>query len=392
MLTTRLSESDSSNDASENEGTPFPEQPPPPPPNTTTSTIQYPKQTPSVPFPLPIAGVRLETSDRMSKEKQKFFRSSVFNKEKRREKDKFIEKKIESSGSESESSGSSTSGSSEESSSASDSDTEQSSDAKLTRNNSVIKTKHENFATFGSVSGLNLDMDVWGFAAAAAQVQKSQKKDPDTAVKIHKPGFGQLKGLFDGLSHLYAASNESRCRTVTPNYNLNRRKRTSEKENIENNNNVAKQEPEPAKVSRPASHSTLVPTSITTQPYIQPIMTPSDLVKTAVNSKRHELERRRFLGLPSSMFDEPRLKKRSLLADQIRLPAAPDVVANNQTGKIGVLPHSTKHVPFRILLIYQFSPISHPPCYISDLFACNCWFIFFYEFRPSRRNVWVGGW
>lgn len=40
-----------------------------------------------------------------------------------------------------------------------------------------------------------------------------------------QPGFGQLKGLFDGLSHLFTTPTHNRTRTGTINYNPNRRKK-----------------------------------------------------------------------------------------------------------------------------------------------------------------------
>lgn len=42
-----------------------------------------------------------------------------------------------------------------------------------------------------------------------------------------QPGFGQLKGLFDGLSHLFTTPTHNRTRTGTINYNPNRKKQRS---------------------------------------------------------------------------------------------------------------------------------------------------------------------
>lgn len=363
-----------------------------------------------------------------------------------------------------------------------------------------VSTKNTTMSTFGSISGINdsKDSKVWGFAAAAAEANKSnnfankesfgsfssnfiknESKSSDSFSMLAddktstststsnssydklKPGLGQLRGLFDGLSHLFT-TNESRSRTsTTPNYNPTRRKRTSEKPlekekeptkktltepkeekrpKIEpkekENNNVKKAsvistttntnmssstsaststntsaststttsaststsnstststiipKPEsavgiasvlakqtnitiPPKIPRritPHTISTQVerkpprpaifpPTSEDHKPWMQ--MTPSNLVKTAVNSKRHELERRNFLkgevpfgGLGymgfshSSLLEDVRMKKRNLIAEatQTNHPLSVPQPSNNQPGKMGHRTHPTKPV------------------------------------------------
>lgn len=80
-------------------------------------------------------------------------------------------------------------------------------------------------------------------------------------------------------------------------------------------------------------------------------MTPSNLVKTAVYSKRHEIDRRNFLkseailgsvGIEHSsmtIVEDSRMKKRNFIAETAQtnhpLSVPSTQIANNQTGKIG---------------------------------------------------------
>lgn len=317
----------------------------------------------------------------------------------------------------------------EESSETSDSDSESSaqlseSSSRLSLNNTNLKlstmftSNSKKMETFGSISGLNNDKDdVWGFAAAAAAAKKKEDKPPPFAhlakkaeekqpkscsenerkLEKTKPGFGQLKGLFDGLSHLFAASTRSRNQNV-PNYSLSRRKRNADKEpenekipnskeqetttegagkvikqveivcnsrrdNLDEIKLKSKQRDEIKlmesirKAARNvASSHPLASTeeSVVTAQKIQ--MTPSNLVKTAVNSKRHEFERRKFFksgaGLGCSvgfthyaMLEDARMKKRNLIAEatQTNPPLSVLPLSNNQTGKNGLRTHPLKH-------------------------------------------------
>lgn len=385
-----------------------------------------------------------------------------------------------------------------------------------------VTSTNPSMGTFGSISGISSEKDkIWGFAAAAAEANKktfatnqdnhtfgsfseinsnnshtangfstlsADDKNSSSATTSstssndrHKPGFGQLKGLFDGLSHLFTTPDHSRSRAgPAPNYSLSRRKRAadralSEKEQppkkipevtvpvnnsktdkpikqtqqpqqglpvevtakVTDNNKsiknmmpvapkpenavgiasiVTKQsnitippkipkriapnpvppssEPE-RKVPRPgvflpsSSEDELHPSSVSHHaqhshshqhnhhhhhhlhhqsaphvqqqqhhPWIQ--MTPSNLVKTAVNSKRHEFERRRFLkgeapygGLGfmgfshCSFLEDVRMKKRNLIAEatQTNHPLLVPEPSNNQTGKM--MGHRTLPQPIR---------------------------------------------
>lgn len=486
LPTSGLSDSDSS----ENEGTPFP---------TPSHHIPHPHHTHH--YSHPETTDRLETSDRMSKEKQKFFRSSAFNADKKRDKkkpssestgdkivsekeqsrDKSLGKKSEqtrvshgrtcktkvkdeaedksnarpnrqqkeivkkglkadaiikeqekdvaskkelkkpvvSSSSSSECSSSSDDSDSSDSDSDSSTQPSESSQASRQCGNVTIPrlfaTTNKKIDTFGSVSGLNLSKDgMWGFAAAAAEARKKESNteplsfaavaeskpafnnDSEKSSKSYstysddktssssssvdrmRPGFGQLKGLFDGLSHLFTAPSESRSRTGnTPNYNPNRRKRTTENDKIPVESNKSEggakidhdvtvkkpkcNEPPHQKIPTPAT-SFLPSEDDCTQ------MTPSDLVKKAVNSKRHELERRKFfkteaglgtVGLSqNSMLEDARMKKRNLIAEatQANHPLSVLPITNNQTGKIGLRTHTPYIFPFpsRILSAYVY--------------------------------------
>lgn len=506
MAVSRLSDSDSS----ENEGTPFP---------TPSHQIPHPHHS-----PLSETADCLETSDVMSKEKQKFFRSSAFNADKKRDrkkqpdssereksnkdgkiigkksdqtrpsqnrlcknvikvepsksddkqkaleqkklKAKEIEEEEESKKKKQTQKETSSSSSSECSSSSDDSDSSDSesnsstqpsesshlsdsqSKCKYLKVPTLFRPNNRKVETFGSVSGLNLNKDgVWGFAAAAAEARKTtgspltfaaftDNAKPETnkifaeeksssnssgSLDRTRSGFGQLKGLFDGLSHLFAAPSESRSRcSNTPNYNPSRRKKNDEKTAVESGNktavenvdktsfenvnktsvenvnktffeNVNKTSVNVDKTSvknvNKTSSKNVNKTSVENvnktlsenvktdvnpslkkskcsadQPIVNrkaPVsdtfflppdddntqMTPSNLVKKAVDSKRHELERRKFLkteaglGLShNSMLEDARMKKRNLISEatQTNHPLSVLPITNNQTGKIGL--------------------------------------------------------
>ncbi|PSN52347.1 hypothetical protein C0J52_18097, partial [Blattella germanica] len=236
-----------------------------------------------------------------------------------------------------------------------------------------------------------------------------------------QPGFGQLKGLFDGLSHLFTTPTHNRTRTGAINYNPNRRKKQKSLQRLqqaqdtkspisvqsvlnkvkssefaaESNKTVISSVPPPGKtipqqqnqlntmpniakpkvsikVEGPTSRTSpvqppappasrkiprpgiFVPSSefdfLTLAPPAPPEpenrMTPSRLVKTAVNSKKLEQERRRWLKgdgppffgagasgslgtlgymmmgrslshpfLSTPAADDPKLKKKNLIAE-----------------------------------------------------------------------------
>ncbi|XP_057653464.1 histone acetyltransferase KAT6A isoform X2 [Diorhabda carinulata] len=369
---------------------------------------------------------QLDVNDKMSKEKQKFFRSSAFNSEKKKD---GIGKKIDKSSkkekeqtnngeklknassaknkrnskvqnseknktstvnselntdlkapsntnekptdekeqSEDEDSNDSSSEDSSSCVSCSDSETDSSidnSDSKTSMRNikipNIFNTKQKNVNTFG---GMATDEDKpWGFAAAAAEAKQKESKLEESPTKKSKcnenlfitalkeegllkdnavvsptkvddissdksqktPGFGQLKGLFDGLSHLFAAPSESRASRSQPNYNPNRRKPKDAKDEdcqIEEKKPDAvdfketieeKKLVEPTKIPiqlsplradaiiEPDTDTRVKPEveckaeSIPAESISEPkaenstSLTPSNLVKTAVNSKQHE--------------------------------------------------------------------------------------------------------
>lgn len=128
-----------------------------------------------------------------------------------------------------------------------------------------------------------------------------------TMKEIQRPGFGQLKGLFDGLSHLFTTPAHSRFRTGVnmPNYNPGRRKLRKKlpkrkHKTATNNIKTVKQVPKtgifpllegvkkPSVVPLQTSSSHHTPTPSTNY------LSPSFLVKAAVNAKKHETERRRI--------------------------------------------------------------------------------------------------
>ena len=500
-----LSESDSS----DHEGTPLPV--------TAHKTNSKPYSSPVVPY---TGADRLETSDRMSKEKRKFFRSSAFNADKKRDKkmmenekqpvsdtkrpkdvrkdlvvgvkneitprvsqsrqckvtknkdelkktqregktnditeglvrcDKQSESnstsvvkkshenvKVDEPGSSSshESSSTSSDNTSDEddsgsSESDSDSSMQQSENSRMSGNVKPLGTlKFDGGKTFGSVGGINstTDKELWGFAAAAAEASKTSmtfaslidfrkderestgKEKAKNGSDKSKPGFVQLKGLFDGLSHFFAPPRINRSRNV-PNYNLSRRKKDEKGDAlmktqsvVENGVKVALKDDDLSKIqTRTRTRDrlkTVLPkpteerrssrrcieantetiksrdagSTVTHPPNAFPPvlpsedipvrsshMTPSNLVKTAVNSKRHEFERRRFLkcdaGLnamvagsgfdrSATILEDCRVRKRTLIAEatqanshHLSMMTLPQL-ADNQTGKIGLRPTS----------------------------------------------------
>lgn len=199
-----------------------------------------------------------EKSDRISKEKQKFFRQSAFNKG---SKDKF---------------------------------TADFSDESSDDNKPKIKEQ------------------AWGFAAAAAggiatgpfsmsvrDNGSSSNSQPCTSSSDgfdkYKSGFGQLKGLFDGLSHLFTAPCHTRMRPGPfPNYSLTKRK-------------TKNPDLKGAELLKEAESKNSSP------------MTPSRLFKTAVSSKQHEQERRRLLSgdlfSGGTRMEEIKMKKRHIIAE-----------------------------------------------------------------------------
>ncbi|KAG8325473.1 hypothetical protein J6590_066967 [Homalodisca vitripennis] len=152
---------------------------------------------------------------------------------------------------------------------------------------------------------------------------------------VPRPGFGQLKGLFDGLSHLFTTPAHSRFRTGanTPNYNPGRRKPRKELpkrkhktvlNEIRSMKKVPKagSPPSSEEVTKPppAHHPVTVPNN--TPPTIENYLSPSFLVKTAVNAKKHESEKRRIFKEegPNIVSDsmmrlhEKQAQKRELIA------------------------------------------------------------------------------
>lgn len=135
-----------------------------------------------------------------------------------------------------------------------------------------------------------------------------------------KPGSGQLRGLFDGLSHFFSAPSRARSAGVpAPNYAPDRRKRPNAEDTETKTNRVSsragsnqrnKPEDSPSKLKERKKTEVTETTLRVPKPGIFvpsdeslysslnekiPKMTPSSLVKTAVNSKRHEHERRKLM-------------------------------------------------------------------------------------------------
>lgn len=202
--------------------------------------------------------------------------------------------------------------------------------------------------------GLHIQEPAVAAAAAATTVTSSDNKKKDKSERNNsaqqpagyvnkvnrvKPGAGQLRSLFDGLSHFFSASTNSRARLAgaqAPNYAPDRRKRhsnnavetvgkstTSKVARSSQKSKAAENEsPGPSKsaskkpttnerkktevvgtgevVTRLPKPGIFVPSdeSVFERSFgneRMPKMTPSGLVKTAVNSKRHEHERRRLM-------------------------------------------------------------------------------------------------
>lgn len=135
-----------------------------------------------------------------------------------------------------------------------------------------------------------------------------------------KPGSGQLKSLFDGLSHFFSAPANSRARSAgvpAPNYAPDRRKRPNADDAAKTNKvprgtqrnktddssgtmklKDRKKTEATAEISRLPKPGIFVPSDENVLSSLNeklPRMTPSNLVKTAVNSKRHEHERRKLM-------------------------------------------------------------------------------------------------
>ncbi|VEN51853.1 unnamed protein product [Callosobruchus maculatus] len=294
---------------------------------------------------------RVESHDKMSKEKRKFFKGSVFNAGKKK-----AEKTPKTRGKKSqepppkkqavtaakkngkiatpkvqtrttvkkqppkeeetrEAEKSSSEESSSSSSCSSDSDTDSSvdnSDSRTSMRNIRIPqifsaTGVEKKETFGSISGMEVDKDKpWGFAAAAAEAGKKEEPSENLFIAAMKEegllkedknetskektskfssGIGQLKGLFDGLSHFFTAPSESRASRSTPNYNPNRRKTKKDETKAEEDAPAPKEAVKTAPLPPPPP----LPPAVPEEP--KPVATdlsPSNLVKTAVSSKQHE--------------------------------------------------------------------------------------------------------
>lgn len=164
----------------------------------------------------------------------------------------------------------------------------------------------------------------------------SLAQDSSNKIGNHRPGIGQLKGLYDGLSHYFTTPTHSRFRTGanTPNYNPGRRKPRSEipkrkHKPLVNNTKPMKKVPptagpfpSPEEVRKPPPSSPSFvpqPARSTRTDYLSP----SYLVKAAVNAKKHETERRRFFNeegphiVSDSIlrFHEKQALKRELIAE-----------------------------------------------------------------------------
>lgn len=341
--------------------------------------------------------------------------------------------------------GSSSDDTSSSSSCTSDSDTDSSvdnSDSKASMRNikipQIFNVKDKKEPTFGSISGISIDKDApWGFAAAAAEANSNKitnskikssenlfisvmkeegllkdtsdtnsSQDEEKSSELDKnqksaPGIGQLKGLFDGLSHLFTAPTESRASRAQPNYNPNRRKPRDAKEEESKDVKEEKKDEivkiELVKVDQPKVEDkplTKSPSSITStisnipkiksltshipispKPPVVPkdevvaSMTPSGLVKTAVNSKQHE--RRKLIKSEvkdvqqkcnNDTIDARTAKKRNhvttgqVAATNQPMSATLPFTTNNQTGKIGY-PHTFRYITNHHLYIPTHSPL-----------------------------------
>ncbi|KAL6262383.1 hypothetical protein P5V15_007472 [Pogonomyrmex californicus] len=378
--------------------------------------VVSPRQPPLISSPLPqpptpLAGQgRLleEKNDRISKEKQKFFRLSAFNAEHSKLKrvgggDKSRPsrnvnirstrggaanpKKIGTSrvSSSSSSSSSSEAGNSSESSEGSDSsedddeddedDEEGNSSSESSDSSSSDEVPDGRIESPKAKAPFACDLNEdkpWGFAAAAAKLnvessffsnitntfgaplpklnvgdtptfglhiqqpaianpsdgKKKEKSERNATQTVDhasadnkvKPGSGQLRSLFDGLSHFFSAPANSRARSAgapAPNYAPDRRKRPNTEDTTKTNKilrstqrNKSDESPNTSKLKDRKKTEAITEVSRVPKPGIfvssdesvlssinekLPRMTPSNLVKTAVNSKRHEHERRKLM-------------------------------------------------------------------------------------------------
>lgn len=531
-----------------------------PSPSETPSPSRSPqRQTPAQPPP----SDALETNDRMSKEKQKFFRLSAFNADKKREKrllqpknqqeldkteqqpkkdagsrlkenakrpvqpvkkvqvcrqkngvkkeisapspakscpkqfsnkivpapqhdkkvvgakkkpeNKIEEPKLSESSSECSSSSDDDDDSSDDSDSGSTSSSN--SDSRMSIDKipgNIFSSSNNKVETFGSISGITVDKDVpWGFAAAAAEAQKkdglyafgntsrhddnfdnsrlqadekngSKSLDKSQATRV---GIGQLKSLFDGLSHLFAPPTSNRAsRGSAPNYNPNRRKpkenevqrkepkieRLRDRDTLSKPKDVQKpkrreqelkSEP-PAKVVKiedeekmdcsrpdPPVHTVLLPRSPlpSAPPSTVPsssdcsscVVSPSGMVKRAVNSKQlqpadsnsRKLAKGEALAAaaaaaPSRAADACDVKKRPPPTTATTV-AAP--FANSQTGKIGSpyhqvsLPQSPPQMSISLII---FNYIRYTFYFLSyQLFLIIVYYYYFW--RRGGFGDWV---
>lgn len=400
-----MAQVDSSSDG--NAGVVFPRQPP-----LNSSPLPQP--------PTPLAGQgRLleEKNDKISKEKQKFFRLSAFNAEHSKLKrvgggdksrssrnisarstrgtanPKGETSRVSSSSSSGDGSSTSEAGNSSESSDGSDSseddededdddedDEEGHSSSESTDSSSSDEVQRTSIESPKTKAPFACDLSEdkpWGFAAAAAKLNvespffsntntfgaplpkldvsdtptfgmhiqpaavgttdskkkhKSERNVTQAASGLAntdnkvKPGSGQLRSLFDGLSHFFSAPADSRARSAgvpAPNYAPNRRKRSNTADTANTAGGKANKVPrgnqrnkptdddspdanklkerkktEIAEISRVPKPGIFVPSDESLFSSLNeklPRMTPSNLVKTAVNSKRHEHERRKLM-------------------------------------------------------------------------------------------------
>ncbi|XP_054269358.1 histone acetyltransferase KAT6A isoform X2 [Macrosteles quadrilineatus] len=150
--------------------------------------------------------------------------------------------------------------------------------------------------------------------------------------EMYRPGLGQLKGLFDGLSHLFTTPAHSRFRTGanTPNYNPGRRKPRSElpKRKYKTVNEIKTSNKVPKTGTIPPSKEVVVPLTPPAPLQLPPppevkYLSPSFLVKTAANAKKHETERRRMfkeegphiVSDSTLMLHKKQAQKRELIAE-----------------------------------------------------------------------------
>ncbi|XP_050308446.1 histone acetyltransferase KAT6A [Anthonomus grandis grandis] len=168
--------------------------------------------------------------------------------------------------------------SSEDSDSSVNSEAHQS-DSKIRMQKVIIPSDEKTFGALGGIRVDNKDAP-WGFAAAAQTGQEknlfanppekvslfNDVKEEGKDDKKNPQGMGQLKGLFDGLSHFFTAPSPSRASRAQPNYNPSKRKGQNEKKKEE-----PVTPPKPAVVDSPKK--------------AEISMSPSDLVKSAVNTQ-----------------------------------------------------------------------------------------------------------